>query len=67
MFTISNKELENNDRHGDFILCDRCGERHIIEYGDEILPDGKRVKFKLLSFYKCGNKQFLAGINGKRV
>jgi len=67
MFTIGNDELKNNPSLGDFILCPHCGERHIIQHGDEILPDGTKKKSKLLSFYKCRDKCFLAGVNGKNI
>lgn len=62
---IGNEEI--TESLGDFILCDKCGQRHIIEYGDEILEDGTRIPSKLLAFYDCGGKSYLAGINGRDV
>ena len=67
MFAIGNDELEELDDLGDFILCDKCGERHLIDYGKEVMKDGSKKKTKFLAFYKCGGKAYLAGINGKRI
>lgn len=67
MFAIGNEELEKAEPLGDSILCDKCGQQHMIEYADEVLPDRTKRKSKLLAFYKCGDKSYLAGINGKRV
>ncbi len=67
MFAIGNDELEKADNLGDFILCDKCGERHLIDYGEEVMKDGTKKKTKLLAFYKCGDKVYLAGINGKKI
>lgn len=67
MFSIGNNELENATPLGDFIICDKCGKRHIIKYGDEILEDGTKKKSKLLAFYTCRGKSYLAGINGKSI
>lgn len=67
MFSISNDELNKASKLGDFILCSKCRERHIIQYGEEILPDGTRKPSKLLAFYNCKGKSYLAGIDGKNV
>ena len=67
MFAIGNEELEQKEPLGDFILCDKCGERHIVEYGNKVEADGSLTQSKMLSFYKCNDKLYLAGINGKRV
>lgn len=67
MFTIGNKELLEKEPLGDFILCGKCGERHIIKYGKEILSDGTKVETKSLSFYNCNGKTYLAGIDCKDV
>ena len=67
MFAIGNDELEKNPMLGDFILCDKCGERHKIEYGETILSDGTREPSKFLAFYTCGEKTYLAGIRGKDI
>lgn len=53
MFAVGKNELEKCKPLGDFILCDLCGKRHKIEHGT------------LLSFYRCGDKSYLAGIDGK--
>ena len=62
MFTIGNEELEKALPIGDFILCKHCGHRHIIEHAD-----GSKGTPKLLSFYKCGSKSYLAGVTGKAI
>ena len=67
MFTIGNDELNKKDQLGDFILCDKCGERHRIEYGDKVEKDGTLTPSKLLAFYKCGNDSYLAGIGGRDI
>ena len=41
------------------------GENHKIEYGEEVLKDGKKVPSKFLAFYECYGKSYLAGIDGK--
>lgn len=49
---------------GGFIVCPSCGENHEIKCSSEDPANkGKSVK---LQFYKCGDKTFLAGINGKK-
>ena len=66
MFAIGSDELKACKPLGDFILCP-CGKRHRIEYGEQILSDGSRIPCRTLAFYKCGDKTYLAGINGKDV
>jgi len=67
MFAIGNNELEKAKKLGDFILCDKCGKRHWIEYGEEILEDGTKIPSKMLAFYKCGATMYLAGVGGKDI
>jgi len=67
MLAIGNDEIEKAPPLGDFILCTVCGKRHRIEFGDEVLKDGTKKQSKLLAFYKCGGKSYLAGINGKDI
>ncbi len=67
MFSISNDELNKAQSLGDFILCPNCGERHIIQYGDKVLPNGDKEKSNLLAFYKCRDKTYLVGVNGKNI
>jgi len=67
MLIMGNDEIEKSPSLGDFILCHMCGKRHKIEYGDEVLSDGTKKPSKHLAFYKCGNKDYLAGINGKDI
>lgn len=62
MLVIGNGEL--NDPLGDSVTCPHCGKVHEIQYGEEVMKDGTRKPSKLLAFYKCGEKSFLAGFNG---
>lgn len=66
-FAIGNKELEEKKNIGDFILCKICKKRHKITYGDEILVDGTKKPSKLLGFYTCQGKKYLASIAGKDI
>jgi len=65
MLAVGNDELKTP--LGSSINCRNCGERHPVEYGDEILPDGTKQPSKLLAFYKCEDKSYLAGINGMKI
>ena len=67
MLAIGKDELDKAESLGDFILCDKCGNRHVIKYGNAVLSDGTSEPSELLPFYKCGKTIYLAGINGKRV
>lgn len=62
---IGNEELDNAPLLGDTIVCPQCGKTHNIQYGKKVLKDGTRVESNMLAFYKCGDKSFLAGIEGK--
>ena len=66
-FTIGNKELEEKKNIGGFILCKICNERHRVKYGDEILENGTKKPSKLLGFYTCQGKEYLASIAGKDI
>jgi hypothetical protein len=65
MCAIGSDELKGD--LGDTIKCPHCGEEHEVKYGDRVLKDGKREPSKLLAFYSCGEKSYLAGINGERI
>ena len=67
MIAIGHDELSKKDAVGNSINCPNCGDAHEIEYGDEVMPDGTKKPSKLLAFYKCGNKTYLAGIAGKVI
>ena len=58
--------FENCDKLGKTFPC-KCGKNHRVQYGEEILPDGTRKPSKLLAFYKCKGKAYLAGMLGKRI
>ncbi len=66
MLTIDNREIEKAEPLGNFILCTHCGERHIIKYGEIVKDDGTRIKAGL-TYYKCNEKTYLAGIKGKDI
>ncbi len=67
MFAIGNDELNASEVLGNYVVCRKCRKRHKVQFGEEILKDGTRVPSKLLAFYKCGKKSYLAGINGKKI
>jgi len=67
MLAIGSNELENNDDLGESIDCPHCQQRHNIEHGKEKNANGKWVESNLLAFYKCGDKSYLAGIDGKKI
>lgn len=51
----------------DCIVCPVCGEQHKIEYGDEVHDDGTVTPSKLLAFYKCNGRAYVAGVRGKLI
>ena len=65
MLAIGNNEL--GEYLGDAVDCHICGGTHAIEYGKEKMPDGTWKESTLLSFYKCGDKAYLAGIKGRSI
>jgi len=67
MFAIGNDEKEKAPELGKIIQCYQCGKRHRIRYGHEVLKDGTKVPSDKLAFYKCGDSDYLAGINGKDI
>jgi len=62
MFVIGNEELAEKPKLRETILCNKCGLEHTVEYGEEVLKDGFKVPSKLLGFYKCSKKTYLAGV-----
>ena len=66
MFAIGNDELDKAPKLGKSILC-KCGKRHKILYGNQILADGTKEKSAALALYKCQGKTYLAGIHGKDI
>ena len=67
MFAIGNEELVNKPVVGKTIECPQCDGTHEVEYGEEILKDGTKILCDLISFYKCGEKTYLCGVNGKSI
>lgn len=69
MFAIGHDELEKKPALGDVVKCQACGKMHKVEYGEKVLPDGRREPSKLLAFVNCKEtgKQFLVGIAGKQL
>lgn len=64
---FGNDELDNAPPVTETVKCEICGEQHPVEYGDKILPDGTKEPSKVLGFYKCGGKTYLASVAGKLV
>ena len=51
---------------GDEILCPKCGGGHLLGAADATGEDGeKKTEGFHLLFYKCNEKSYLGGINGK--
>lgn len=50
---------------GKEITCPNCLKVHPIEYGKKEMPDGTWKETRMLAFYKCGEKSYLAGIDGQ--
>ncbi len=67
MFAIGNDELENAPELGKSITCHICGKKHKTMYADEVMKNGTKNASRLLAFFKCRGKSYLAGINGKDV
>jgi len=67
MLAIGAEELKEAPNLGETIICHMCGEEHLIEYGQRVFKDGSKVEDKTLAFFKCGEKTYLAGINGKDI
>lgn len=66
MISISNDELDSLPILEDqYIKCLHCSNKHIIEYGNTIDSDGVKIPSKTLGFYKCGDKVYLATIDGR--
>ena len=61
---INAVEYPGTRQLGDVVECPQCGQKHTVEYGEEVLKDGTKKPSKLLAFYSCGDKSYLAGING---
>jgi len=65
--SFGNDELAGKPELGKTITCPHCGKVHDIVYGEKVLPDGTTEPSKLLAFYTCGEKTYLAGVNGKNI
>jgi len=65
MLAVGNNEL--GEKLGEVYQCPHCGEEHEIHYGKKQVVDGSWVLTKMLSFYKCGDKTYLAGIDGRKL
>lgn len=65
MFVIGNEELKGKPalKEGMGIECPHCHGLHTVECG----KDGNGKKTSLILYYKCGEKTFLAGIDGKSL
>jgi len=67
MLSIGNDELAKKPVLGNVVFCKKCNKNHKVEYGDKVLKDGSKVPSKLIAFYKCKGKLYLAGLNGKSL
>lgn len=65
MFTIGNEELDQLEFAVKFAVCPKCGEKHGIEYGEELV-DGIRVPSRTLGFVTCPTGgTYLVSVEGK--
>ena len=65
MLIVGNDELGEKLEYK--YSCQKCGGEHEIIYGKKKLEDGTWIKTKMMSFYKCGDKTYLAGIDGRKL
>jgi len=63
MITVSNEELEESPYLEKEITCKICGNKHKVEYA----KDSEGNESKTLQFFKCGEKSYICGINGKDI
>jgi len=61
---FTNDELGGPLKKGDSIKCPTCKKSHVIELGIDA-ETGKETD--LMMFYKCGKKEYLAGIKGQAL
>lgn len=67
---IGNDEL--GEPVGESIKCRVCGEQHAIEYGKirTLRDDGTWTEYtpsKVLGFYRCDGRTYLASLDGRAV
>ena len=69
MFAIGNDELKEAPKLEGTIICNHCGEEHIVKDSEPgTKADGTVAENSTtLQYYTCGGKTYLAGINGKDV
>lgn len=67
MYVIGNDELDKCRplRKDGTVTCRTCGKRHKVKYGYEILRDGTKRSSRLMGFYTCKKKVYLATLRGK--
>ena len=59
-----------NDQLGEIIeecKCRACGETHKIKYGKSKNDAGEWEETKMLGFYSCGGKTYLASIDRREI
>ena len=65
MLVIGNEEIDEAPTLGKTITCYMCDKRHYVEFADEVLPDGSKIKSTKFAFFKCRGKAYFCGIDGK--
>jgi len=60
-------KLDSYEFLGKDILCERCGETHKVQCGQEKLDDGTLVDSNLLQFVKCGDDCLIVGTEGRKL
>lgn len=67
MLAFGNDEIASQPPLGETIACEMCGQDHAVTYGETVDADGTRTPSKLLAFFTCGERTYLAGIKGRRL
>ena len=50
---------------GDTVTCPHCGAEHAVVYSEAIDADGRVIGQGAVSWYKCGDASYIAGIGGR--
>ena len=60
---IGNDEL--GEPLGDTVTCPHCGAEHAVVHSEAIDADGRVIGQGAVSWYKCGDASYIAGIGGR--
>ncbi len=62
---VGNDEL--GEVVGEKVKCIYCNDSHKVDFGEQVLDDGTKVKSKMLGFIVCPEKEnaYLVAVGGK--